>query len=315
MHPRRPVSPQLVELALLQSGVVTREQAIAYGLAPASLRRLVQEGGWQRLAVGVYAISPLPVSWTARAWAGVLIGGDQARIGGLAAAHLHGLAERPPDRIDVLVPPTGRPRVGGPWRFVREEAGCRGSRSVGSPPRLRVEDTVLDLVAAAKDEREVVNWVTAALQNRLTTAHQLQRALMRRRRMPHRDVLESVIGDGQAGARSPLEVRYLRDVERAHGLPTAARQIRRRRSECDVWYEEYRLLVELDGRRGHDGTGVFRDMRRDNAATTDGLWTLRYGYRDVLGSPCEVAAQVAQNLLDRGWPGPFERCNRCRRAA
>jgi hypothetical protein len=56
-------------------------------------------------------------------------------------------------------------------------------------------------------------------------------------------------------------------------------------------------------------------MRRDNAATTDGLWTLRYGYRDVLGSPCEVAAQVAQNLLDRGWPGPFERCNRCRRAA
>ena len=32
----------------------------------------------------------------------------------------------------------------------------------------------------------------------------------------------------------------------------------------DVDYEEYGLLVELDGRRGHDGAGRFRDMNRDN---------------------------------------------------
>ena len=112
-----------------------------------------------------------------------------------------------------------------------------------------------------------------------------------------------------------MEVRYLRDVERAHGLPDGRRQVRRRRTECDVWYEEYGLLVELDGRRGHEGGGAFRDMRRDNSATTDGLATLRYGYRDVFGSPCEVAAQVAENLARRGWPGPFGRCQRCRRVA
>lgn len=315
MYPRRPISPQLQELALLQDGVVTREQALAYGLAPASLRRLVQEGNWQRLSAGIFFISPWPATWTAQAWAGVLIGGDQARLGGRAAAHLHGLAERAPEVIDVLVPPTGRPRVDGPWRFVRERDGWRHPRSVGSPPRLRVEDTVLDLVAAAVDDTEVVGWVTTALQNRLTTPTRLRQALSRRARIPHRYTLEEVIGDGQTGARSPLEVRYLRDVERAHGLPTGRRQAPRRSTECDVWYEAYGVLVELDGRRGHEGPGVFRDMWRDNAATTDGLWTLRYGYRDVVGSPCEVAVQVAQNLADRGWAGPFVPCGRCRRAA
>ena len=43
-------------------------------------------------------------------------------------------------------------------------------------------------------------------------------------------------------------------------------------------------------------------MRRDNAATSDGLATLRYGSADVLGIPCEVALEVAHNLMLRGWP-------------
>ena len=54
-------------------------------------------------------------------------------------------------------------------------------------------------------------------------------------------------------------------------------------------YKEYGLLIELDGRLGHEGVGRFRDMRRDNRATIDGLATLRYGFGDVHGIPCEVA--------------------------
>lgn len=47
---------------------------------------------------------------------------------------------------------------------------------------------------------------------------------------------------------------------------------------------DYGLLIELDGRIGHTGDGRFRDMRRDNAAATDGLATLRYGWHDVSGA-------------------------------
>ena len=78
-------------------------------------------------------------------------------------------------------------------------------------------------------------------------------------------------------------------------------------------YEEFGLLVELDGRLAHAGMGRFRDMRRDNRCTTDGLATLRYG--DVFGLPCEVALEVGVNLVRRGWAAGTARCDNCRRAA
>ena len=73
--------------------------------------------------------------------------------------------------------------------------------------------------------------------------------------------------------------------------------------------------MELDGRLGHEGMGRFRDMRRDNASTTDGLATLRYGKADVFGIPCEVAAEVGHNLTRLGWEGPGHPCDRCRNVA
>ena len=63
------------------------------------------------------------------------------------------------------------------------------------------------------------------------------------------------------------------------------------------------MRVELDGRLGHQGEGRFRDRRRDNRAAVDGVWTLRYGFAETFGSPCEVAAEVALVLRDRGWTG------------
>jgi hypothetical protein len=49
-------------------------------------------------------------------------------------------------------------------------------------------------------------------------------------------------------------------------------------------------------------------MRRDNAGTVTGDGTLRYGWADAQGSACEVAAQVARVLCDRGWRGAPRSC-------
>jgi hypothetical protein len=57
-----------------------------------------------------------------------------------------------------------------------------------------------------------------------------------------------VLVDVRDGVRSPIELDYLRDVERAHGLPVGQRQFARRNTEADVYYTDYGLLVELDGR-------------------------------------------------------------------
>jgi hypothetical protein len=121
-----------------------------------------------------------------------------------------------------------------------------------------------------------------------------------------------VLGDVGTGAHSALELRYLRQVERPHGLPTGRRQ---NRSDAlhvrDVVYEQFGLVVELDGRLGHEGMGRFRDMNRDNLATVSGELTLRYGHIDVTGSPCSVAEQVGAVLFARGWTEGAQRCRHC----
>jgi very-short-patch-repair endonuclease len=316
MFPRQVVPSALRRLAVEQAGVVTREQAIGLGFGPSGIRRLTGDG-WTRLSRGVYLTSTPPADWLSLAWAGVLIGGDSARLGGLATAHLHGLCEVPPVQIEVLVAADGpTPQVAGPWFFRRVRTGGRLRATIGSPPRISVEDTVLDLIDEPdSDPKAVVTWVTSAVQGRRTTPQRILRAAQARHALRHRQLLVQLLSDVAAGARSPLEVDYLRKVERAHGLPDGRRQIRQRNTEVDVLYDEYALLVELDGRRGHEGTGRFRDLQRDNAATTDGFATLRYGYADVVGDPCEVAFQVAANLSARGWPGPLLRCHRCRNVA
>ena len=317
MHARQAVPDALSRLAQLQDGVVTREQAVGSGLSPAAITRLVRDGFWVRIARGVYLTAPAQPSWPALATAGVLIGGDHARLGGLAAAHLHGLMTDPPPRITVLMPTSvAVPRVAGPWEFHRERPGARGPGAVGLPARLTIEDTVLDLVNDPDcGDRDVVDWLTKAANSRRTTPKKILRAAEWRHFSPRRALLEKTLADVAAGARSPLEVDFLNLVEQAHGLPEGRRQQSRRRTEVDVLYAAYRLLVELDGRLGHEGMGRFRDMRRDNASTTDGLATLRYGKTDVFGSPCEVAAEVSHNLMIRGWEGPGHPCDHCRNVA
>lgn len=120
------------------------------------------------------------------------------------------------------------------------------------------------------------------------------------------------------GARSPravVELAYLRDVERAHGLPRGRRNRYRGnlRYRTDVDYDAYALLVELDGRLGHEGGGRFRDYRRDNAFALQALTTLRYGWFDVAELSCEVTNQVSTILRARGWSDLPTRCRRCRR--
>lgn len=134
-----------------------------------------------------------------------------------------------------------------------------------------------------------------------------------RNRQPHRRLITDLLADVEAGAESPLEVSYLTQVERPHGLPRGTRQQRRHGLPyvSDVGYDEYALLVELDGRLGHDAAGRFRDMNRDNRFAMVSWTTLRYGWFDVAERPCDVAMQVGAALIARGWAGLPTRCRRC----
>lgn len=314
MRSRQEPDARLLSLAEAQAGVLTLDQAADLGVGPWAVRRLATSQ-WQRLAPGVFYLGLGPPPWRAQAWAGLLVGGPQARLAGEAAAHLHGLLPEPPPTVEVLVPLDRQVRDRWPWSFRRERPGVRDPRSVGLLSRTTVEDTVLDLVDRATTAREVQALVASAVQQRRTTVVRLRRSAAGRARLRHRRLVEALLDDVAVGAETPLELAYLHRVERAHGLPRGIRQHRAAHSTAirDVLYEEFAVVVELDGRLGHEGAGRFRDLDRDNAAAVAGELTLRYGWHDVADRACAVASQLGLVLARRGWDDEPRRCHHCRR--
>lgn len=249
-------SPELLSLAAAQDGVLATVQAAQHGLGRYSVARLIDTQQWCRLERGVLYVRGQPPSYRSLAWAGFLLGGPGARIGGVGAGYLSGLLNEVPASVPVLVPHTRVVAERPPWIFRRERAGVRGMGTVGSPPRLRVEDTVLDLCHSADSER-VVSLITTAVQHRLTTVGRLRRACASRAKMRHRRLVMDLLAEVEEGAETPLELAYLRRVERPHGLPRGVRQSRVGTAGLirDVRYDEFGLILELDGRIGHEGLG------------------------------------------------------------
>lgn len=305
-------SVELRELADLQSGVLTREQALAHGLSDRALRRIVSQGWWLRLRAGIFHTSAAAPGWRALAWAGVLIGGDQARLHGPSAAFELRLVREEPLPIDIAVERTRRLVGDHRWRFIQSQV-LRPTR--GNLPRTNTEDTVLDLIVDNPDAMAAL--VTDAVNRRLTTIPRLRSAANSRSRFPRRPELDLLLADVGQGNQSPLELLYYRQVERAHQLPRGDRQVRQANNTIlDVAYGgdgwAGGLIVELDGRRGHSGSGAFRDMRRDNFQADRGVLTLRFGWADCTARPCEVARQVARRLASLGWQDNFSPCPACR---
>ena len=267
---------------------------------------------WQMLFRGVYAVFtglPPRETWL---WAAVLRAGDGAVLSHQTAAELHGLLGVPTDVIYVTVPSTRRIRIRG--LIVRTSGRIEQARQPNRAlPRTSVEETVLDLVQVAPGFDDACGWITKACAKRLTTEEKLRAALAVRKKMRWRAELDDVLAAAGSGIHSVLEYRYLRDVERAHGLPRSRHQVRvvidGKVVYRDVYYEEYQAAVELDGRLAHPDEERWRDSNRDNQAHARGVQTSRYGWRDVYAHPCETALLQARILRRRGWRGIPKPCS------
>ena len=166
---------------------------------------------------------------------------------------------------------------------------------------------MLDLAQLAPGFDDACGWITKACAKRLTTEEKLRAALAMRKKMRWRNEVDDVLAAAGSGIHSVLEYRYLRDVERAHGLPRSRHQARvvidGKTMYRDVYYEEYQLAVELDGRLAHPVDERWRDSQRDNRAGLQGVQACRYTWRDIYACACETALLQAQILRRRGWPG------------
>ena len=306
----------LVALLDRQDGVVSRAQVLALGGDDVDIRRKVRRREWAQVHRGVCVDHTGPLTHSQRVWAAVLLHWPSAAHRETALG-LHGLRR---DRR--------RPGPEGPVRLMIDASRRRPTPVAGIevervhaahtwltahrwPPRAELEFALLK-VAADRELAGAIALIADACQQRRTDVPRLLRALERLGTLPGRAALVDVLHDVASGAHSVLEHRYLRDVERAHGLPRGQRQLREesggRVAIRDVKYPGQAVLVELDGQFGHtDSSDRWADLDRDLAAAVQALMTVRLGWAQVL-SPCRVAAALADILGARGWGGVARPC-------
>jgi len=303
-------------IAAQQGGAATTAQAREAGLPPDAIRRLLATGRWTSPHRGVYLTQPANGELASRMWAAHLALGLRSVVGGTAAARYWGVTDEelaPGDGITMVLPEGCRRSAQG-VRVTRVPDPGAWAHPARTPPVLSVESTVLATVASAAFDRVAVEVILRSCRLRLTTPDRLLAVAAQRRRLRRRGLLKLVCADVRIGVTSPLERQYRNRVARAHGLPTGHAQAPSsshgaRRAYRDVLYEPEGVIVELDGRLGHElESDALRDLTRDNHATLTGQATLRFGWLAVAGHACETATQVRDLLALRGWSGSARRC-------
>lgn len=305
---------RLQQLLREQNGVVSRRQVLDCGGDDNVIECRLRSREWATIHRGVYVDHTGPPSWKQRAWAGVLYHWPAA-LCHVSALRLHGLgslADSPDEPIHVAVDATRRPRPRAGIRAHRVARLHERLQPSRTPPRVRLEEAVLDVAADTDDDATAVAVLADACQSRRTTAERLRRTLAARPKLRRRRFLLLLLTDVATGTYSVLEHRYLTRVERPHGLPTGRRQrvsrTGRRAAYRDVEYEGLGLVVELDGRLGHElQADRWDDLDRDISSVVGGDVTIRAGWRQAL-QPCRLAVAVARLLIARGWAGAPRPC-------
>jgi len=308
----------LDRLLMEQAGVVCRAQVLALGFDDDYLEARVRRNDWRRVHRGVYVDHTGPLSWLQRLWAALLFYGGsdgKAAAAGESALVLEGMrAGQAGDMIHIAVPGDRRlTRLEGVslHRLGDYDGALHPNRR---PARVRLEHAVLHVASAVRDDPAAIALLADACQTRRTTASRLATALAGMPCLPRRRLLLAILEDVASGVYSVLERRYIVHVERAHGLPRADRQRRGANGRGgtawrDATYLGGLLVVELDGRLGHEWTeDRWADFDRDIAAVIDGASTIRLGWRQVL-DPCRVAVGIVKVLRRLGWTGTPRPCS------
>lgn len=300
-------------LAASQCALLTRAQLRKHGISDSTIEWRVTSKRWRRVQPGVYLTSPGRADWAMSAMAAVLFCGPGAVLSHRSAGHTFGLLPSPPEVVDVLIP-HGR-TVLAPASIAVRRCHHLLARTDDAPlalPRTRIEHTVLD-IAEESDADGAIAIVATACRMGLTWDEGLRTALADRKRHRWRVLLGDALTDVGDGAQSVLEVRYVRDVERAHCLPEGRSQQSTGggRRHHDRGYPDQHLLVELQGLAFHSSAGAqIRDGRRVRDGLGEGWTTVPAYWSDVVVTPCTLAVEVGSLLGDRGWNGVPRRCRR-----
>ena len=237
-------------------------------------------------------------------WAAVFQGGPRACLDGASALVAEGLERYDEGRVRVSVPRGARVRRT-PAYDIRQTRRWSASDVVDrGVPRTRPEVAAVRAALWAVTDKQATYLLSLVVQQGLVTVEALGRELLRIRRDRRRQLLHVVVNDLLDGARSLGELDVGRELRR-RGLPAPARQVLRRdarnRYYLDLYWPEFRLVVEIDGIHHAWAENVVGDALRQNSLALEGDTVLRLPLLGLRLHPELFLDQIEQGLRSAGW--------------
>ena len=294
-------------MAAERHNLVTTEDLAACGIRGSAVQRRVRNGRLHRKYKGVFALGSPRLTQEGVWLAAVLASGPEAVLSHVDAAVLWGIHPRPGAIIHVT---TAR----------RSREGAKGTR-LHRVRRLSPDDvTMRHGIPVTTVARTLVDLTDMFARERLTRIIReaefqgvldltmLDQAIARANGRKRLSVLIAAVEAHRPGAivHSELEHAFL-ELCRNEDIPQPETNVpmvvggRSRKLDC-LWRAQ-RVVVELDGRAGHDKPGAFEDDRaRDTALNADGYRTLRFTWRRVTRDGARVAAELRATLTQSSTP-------------
>lgn len=289
----------VADLAARQFGLVTHRQLLRLGFSSGSIGRSSRALRLHRVHRGVYSVGHKVLSDHGRCLAAAMAAGRGAVVSHAAAAWLWGLLPRCPKVVDVTVPRHGGKRGGIALHhsstLVPEEHGRFGPIPATALPR-----TLLDL-AATTSARTTWSAIDRAERRDVLDLAAIDAMLKRRHGHRGAERLRKALAiyrePGFFRARSE---RLLRRLVKKAGLPQPLINTWVDRFEIDVYWDEERFAVEVDGWETHRTRKAFENDRlRQEEMKLAGIDVVRISARRIEQHPSEVGRNLALLLHRR----------------
>lgn len=302
-------SQSLSDVLAEHEGVLGTSQALQF-MSEGQLRWQITSGRWQKPSRGVVVAQSGPLTGGQLVRAALLRAGPSAVFAGLTAARLDGFKgfedKRPIHEMPIylLVPPGYKRRSPPPglnvithYSRVLTDLDVHPGRQ---PRRTRIARSLIDAAVWTPTDRGAMAILAAGVQQGLIRADDLRQAAGRVDLLHRRKLITEAVGDIAGGAHALSELDFLRQVVRAFGLPEPSRQVARRdargrRRWTDVMWDDYKIVVEIDGtQHTEDPLQRWDDMERDLDLALDGYLTLRFPAWLVRNDPEYIARRILE---------------------
>ena len=292
------------ELGSTQGWVVSRKQMYAAGITRWEIRGQVRMRRWQLIGDQSVCLHNGPIEDEGHHWAAVFQGGPRARLDGASALIAAGLERFTVKRIRVSVPRGAKIRRNRRYNIRQTRRWDDDDSAPSGIPRTRPEVAAVRGFLWAGSSREATYLLMLTVQQGFAPVEAIGREALRIRKDKRRALLYSVVDELLGGVRSLGELDVVRELRR-RGLPPPERQVLRRdkrgRYYLDLYWPEFKLVVEVDGIHHAWVENVVDDALRQNSLAIGGDTVLRLPLLGLRLNPDEFFQQIEDGLVAGGW--------------